>query len=238
MNVAPVPADRRFPAIRALFVAADLDAEELAALDAAMADVRTLAPRRDIFTEGRVPEERLLLLEGWAFRTHLLADGRRQIIQFLLPGDLIVGFAGLPAPASIVALTPTVLCPAPTPRGTDTGLARAYATARALDQRYLFRQVTRLGRLSAYERLLDWFCEIHERLSRSGSCSADAIRPPISQEVIADALGLTAVHVNRTLQGLRRDGIIETSGRTVRLLNPAACRSVIEQRASGNAWRL
>ncbi|WP_169833075.1 Crp/Fnr family transcriptional regulator [Sphingomonas panacis] len=221
-----------------MLASADIDAQELGALDAAMANCCTVAPRREIVTEGAAPDEQLLLLEGWAFRVHLMADGRRQIIQFLLPGDLIVGFAGLPASASVVALTPSVVCHAPAPRGVETGLAQAYAAARALDQRYLFRQVTRLGRLSAYERLLDWFCEIHERLSRVGICSADTMTPPISQEVIADALGLTAVHVNRTLQVLRRDGVIKTTGRTVRLLNPAGCSSIVEKRASRSAWRL
>jgi CRP-like cAMP-binding protein len=231
MNMALASSSRSAPAIRALQALADLGTSDRAALDGAIAGSRIFSSRQEIVSEGGAIAQPLLMLDGWAYRMNLLADGRRQIIQFLLPGDLISGFDTASAPATVVALTRTQVCPAPV-AGEDTpGLLQAYAAARALDQQYLFRQITRLGRLSAYERLVDWFCEMHERLSRSQSCGSDAMMLPVTQELIADTLGLTNVHINRTLQALRRDGIIETVGKTIRLLNHTACRTIAGHRS-------
>lgn len=218
------------PAILALQTLADLDLSECAALQSAISRRRNFAPRQEILAEGAALSQPLLMLEGWAYRTHLLADGRRQIIQFLVPGDLIANVDGVAAPASIIALTELNLCAAPAAGSEGSGLARAYAAMRALDERYLFRQITRLGRLSAYERLVDWFCEVHERLARSQSCGGNAMTLPVTQEMMADTLGLTNVHINRTLQALRRDGIIETVGKTVRLLDHGACQAIVGHR--------
>jgi CRP-like cAMP-binding protein len=213
------------PAVRALMALSDLNQLDMAAIETAAADARSFPPRRDIVARGAALPQPLLIVDGWAFRSRILADGRRQIIDFLLPGDLITSSL---APASIVALTQTMVANAPAP-GSDTGgLTSAYAAAEGLSERYLLRQITRLGRLSAYERVADWLCEIHERLARSGSCAGNAMTLPTTQEVIADTLGLTGVHVNRTLQALRRDGLIEVVGKTIRLRDRAASLAIAD----------
>lgn len=216
----------RFTAIAALH---DRD---LAALDAAGRMARHVAQRREIVAEGTKLQQPLLLLDGWACRTRLLADGRRQILQFVLPGEVIGNFgtSALTTLAPVLALTPIAVCPAPAPGAGMTGLAEAYAVSRDLEERYLLRQITRLGRMNAYERMVDWLCETDERLNLSGLRDGAPMTVPLTQEIIADALGLTNVHVNRTLAALRRDKLVQVEGKTITLLDRNACRAMVRTR--------
>jgi CRP-like cAMP-binding protein len=68
--------------------------------------------------------------------------------------------------------------------------------------------LTRLGRLSAQERLADWLLETCDRLTLAGPAAGGNLPVPLTQELLADALGLTSVHINRTLQSMRRDGLL------------------------------
>src|SRR4051812_2192373 len=191
-------------AILRLEALAELAAVESGAIRQAAAFPKRVEPRREILAEGWPVGEPMILLSGWACRTRNFWDGRRQILSFLLPGDLI-GMCRHSQPlaaTTVTALTPVSLCRAPAPRegAAGTGLAEAYAASGALEEYYLFRQIARLGRLSAYERLIDWTLEMHERLALAGLAGPDRFPMPLTQEAIADTLGLTSVHVNRTLQ--------------------------------------
>jgi len=197
------------------------DAERLALRQAAEFPQR-IRGTRDLILAGQRTPGPLLLLDGWLGRVQLFSDGRRQILSFLLPGDVIqdAGTFQPVAPSTITAMSDSVLCPAPAPQG--QGLREAYAASVALDEIYLLRQIARLGRMSAYERIQDWLSEIHERLLLAGRAGPESFPMPLTQEMLADALGLTSVHVNRTLQAMRRDGVLEWRGGTVRLLQGAA----------------
>ena len=81
--------------------------------------------------------------------------------------------------------------------------------SRAIEEAHLLAQITRLGRLSALERIADLFLELYERLSLAGLASNGRFALPLTQEVVADALGLTSVHLSRTLQLARRRGEFE-----------------------------
>ncbi|GAA0743202.1 MULTISPECIES: Crp/Fnr family transcriptional regulator [Sphingomonas] len=177
---------------------------------------------RDLILAGQRTPGPLLVLDGWLGRVQLFSDGRRQILSFLLPGDVIqdAGTFQPVAPSTITALCDAVLCSAPAPE--DEGPREAYAASAALDEIYLLRQIARLGRMSAYERIQDWLSEMHERLLLAGAAGPESFPMPLTQEMLADALGLTSVHVNRTLQAMRRDGILEWRGGTVRLRQSAA----------------
>lgn len=201
------------PALVRLAALAPLDGDELAALSAATKDLRRVRARREILGEEEPILHASILLSGWACRTQTLSDGRRQIVSVMLPGDLI-GMCRQRDPLSasaVLALTDVVLCQAPEPKEArcGTGLAEAYAMSGALDEVYLLRGITRLGRLSAYERVADWLLEVHERLTLAGIASGNQFPMPLTQEMLADALGLTSVHINRTLQTMRRDGAVE-----------------------------
>src|SRR5690606_35964259 len=141
------------------------------ALGAAAMNAMRFAAHREIVSEGAAGLTPSILLDGWACRIRNFPDGRRQILGFLLPGEMI-GVCRPHEPlvlTTIVAATPVALCPAP-PCGTGAGagLDEAFAVSAALEQSYMFRQIARLGRLSAYERLLAWLLETRERLALSG----------------------------------------------------------------------
>ncbi|WP_294235900.1 Crp/Fnr family transcriptional regulator [uncultured Sphingomonas sp.] len=205
------------PAILRLSALASLDNADLALLRNAMDAPRIYPVRHTFLTLGRPIAEPLLLLQGWAARVRILPDGRRQFMSFYLPGDVIgVSHQAMPlASATVMALTECTVCPAP-PAPAGSGLAQAYAVAEALDEAYLLGHVVQLGRLNAQERISDFLLEIYERLSLAGLTVGGSFEMPLTQEMLADALGLTPVHVNRMIQQARRDGeLMWKSGRVL-----------------------
>jgi CRP-like cAMP-binding protein len=210
---------------------APLDGAELAVLAEAARDRRRIPVHREIVGEGRPIAQASILLSGWAYRIRQFADGRRQVLGFLLPGELI-GMCRQSRPlasTSILAATEVTLCPAPTSEP-GSALAEAYAVSGAIEEHYLMRQIARLGRLNAYERVVDWLLEIRERLAAAGLTQGEYFPVPMTQEVLADALGLTSVHVNRTLQTLRREGVLELRSGTARLNDRERLKSLVEYR--------
>lgn len=206
---------------------------DLHALNTSALNVTRYAAHREIVAEGAAGLTPSILLEGWACRVRQYPDGRRQILGFILPGEMI-GVCRHHEPlalTSVVAATPVTLFPTPLAEtGKGAGLDEAYAVSAALEQSYLFRHIARLGRLNAYERLLDWLLETRDRLALSGLANEAGFRLPLTQEVLADALGLTSVHVNRTLQLMRREKLIELSGGVVRLIDPERLAGLVDYR--------
>ena len=218
-------------AIARLASLAALSSAEIDLLHEAERSHQRFAPQREIVPEGAPVREAAILLSGWACRVRQFADGRRQVLGLLLPGDLVGMYLQREplAVTSIHALSEVTLCPAPDAAG-QPELTEAYARSRALEEAYLFRQVARLGRLSAYERIADWLLEIRDRLTAAGLADDRRLPMPLTQEVLADTLGLTSVHVNRTLQSLRRDGMIEWRGGVVHLIDPEALERLLDYR--------
>jgi CRP-like cAMP-binding protein len=213
--------DDRHPALQRLAALVPLEAEVIDVIATAAAQVQTIRARRELISEGREIAEPLLLLRGWAARVRLLPDGRRQFLSFLLPGD-VVGHCPQPraiAVATVVALTDVLVCAAP-PASPGSTLATIYAVNDALDQAYVLAQVTRLGRLNAQERIGDLLLELHERLTLSGMARGTGFDLPLTQETLADALGLTSVHVNRMVQQARRENDLQWKGGRVTLIDP------------------
>ena len=214
--------DPRTPALTRLMALAALDQPAIAALQAAMEEARAVRSRRDIITEGREITQALLLLSGWAARVRLLPDGRRQFLSFLLPGDLI-GACDHPhavAVSTVIAMSDVTVCALPQAEP-GSPLHIAYAVSRAIDEGHLLAQITRLGRLNAQERISDLLLELYERLTLNGSVSGNGFDLPLTQETLADALGLTSVHVNRMLQQARREGDMQWRVGHVKLSDPA-----------------
>jgi hypothetical protein len=134
----------------------------------------------------------------------------------------------VPSCGSVQAHDRLVTCPVPRadPGDLKSTLEQALAANRALQESYLCRQIVRLGRMSAYERLVDWLLEIRSRLRLSGHDIAERFEMPMSQELLGDALGLTSVHINRVIKTLREDRLITISGRIVTLHDVAALKRV------------
>lgn len=219
-------------AVIRLGLLASLTGQEVEALQLAEHGCLRFSPQREIVVEGTPVRDASIVLSGWACRVRHFADGRRQILGFLLPGDLI-GICRQREPVAVTtvfALTDVVICPAPRAEPGKSGLGEAYAVSAALEEAYLFRQIARLGRLSAYERIVDWLLETRDRLRLADLAHGGSFPMPLTQEVLADTLGLTSVHVNRTLQSLRRDQRIEWRNGMVRLVDPEGLAALIDYR--------
>ena len=195
---------------------ADLRDSDVSALIAICQDVRPVPAQRDILREGERPEEVHVILEGWAARYKTLRDGSRQIVAFLIPGDfcdLHVAVLGH-MDHGIVALT---RCEVGYIQSGEldaltshhNGLTKALWWATLVDESVLREWILNVGRRDAFERIAHLLCELHARMQMVGLAPGDRLALPLTQDQLADATGLTAVHVNRTLQRLRAEGLIE-----------------------------
>lgn len=215
------PLGNSLPAFSRLARLAVLDKAAESALLEAMARPQLFRPRRDLMVEGRDIASPHLILSGWAARVRILLDGRRQFLNFLLPGDVIGLYQHQKpvAPTSVITLTEVTTC-VPPAWGTSPALDEAYAVAHALDEAFLLAQIARLGRMNAMERIGDLMLELQERLTMGELAQGRSFELPITQETLADALGLTAVHVNRMLQAARRAGDLIWSSRSMTIPDP------------------
>ena len=162
------------------------------------------------------------LISGWACRFRHLSDGRRQIFDLVLPGDGVsVCLRSNPfANTSTMALTPLRLVDAAALIHGDDPDGELLAALQFLadaDERRALNQIVRLGRMTALERLAQLFLELHERLRVIGQAEGARFACPLTQETLADVTGLSVVHVNRTLQELRRQGLVTMERGWVRL---------------------
>jgi CRP-like cAMP-binding protein len=215
------------PAVATKFEAfTRLSPEDRAALADITQNVRYVEARRDLVAEGDKPRHVYLVLDGWGARYKSLPDGTRQILNFLLPGD----FCGVSAyllremDHSIGAITKLKVATI-TPdemQGLRQGRPRIAEALRweELVSESIQREWTlNVGLRIAYQRLGHLLVEIYLRLQVVGRASDGRCDFPLTQNDLADATSLTSVHVNRTLQELRRDGLIELERRQLHILD-------------------
>lgn len=196
-----------------------LSHEERRALDDAGSSPRDVKAGVDLVSEGDRADDLLILTEGWAFRYATTERGGRQISALLLPGDIgnldSLMFDHLEY--GVRTLTDAMVVELPRARALALGdrfpaIARMFTRLAMSENRVLTKWLLLLGRRSARERLAHLLCELSVRL---GTEDEAGFVCPLTQEQFADLLGLTSVHVNRTLQQLRQDGLIATDGRKV-----------------------
>jgi CRP-like cAMP-binding protein len=172
-------------------------------------------PGTTLFAEGRSAAPQFLL-SGWACSQRVLRDGRRQIFDFILPGEGFGYGSAVEGQArqTVVALTSVETVDAAAfidaARGASSdGLWRAIrATEREEDARRLEHMV-RLGRLTAHEKVAHFILEMQRR---SGATGAPSFALPLTQETISDALGVSVVHLNRVLRQLRSENLLQLRG--------------------------
>ena len=167
----------------------------------------------------------LMLLSGWACGQRILGDGRRQIIRIILPGDAIGSIAhpSMPALTAAVALTPVWVADArsllalPDEDGAPSiGFAQALAGMAHADEACMRDQIVRVGRQTAYERLVHLILELHARSRAVGLGDHNSFQLPLTQEQLGDVLGISVVHTNRTMQQIRKDKLLDVrSGRVL-----------------------
>jgi CRP-like cAMP-binding protein len=163
---------------------------------------------------------------GWLARYKILHNGSRQIIDFILPGQLVGLSACLFQRAlySVVAITKATLLTIPFEMVDEAferypALAKALFRSAALEGAILGEHLIDAARRSAYQRVSHLLLELLVRLNHGQSSDEMSFSLPLTQELIADALGLTPVHVNRTLRALREDRLIAMDGRSIRILD-------------------
>jgi len=186
-----------------------------------------------IVREGQRATECTLILRGFAYRQKLLGDGSRQIISIHIPSefvDLQNGLLGV-ADHSVQSLDRSEI--AAVPRAAVLDLVNASPALRmamwidTLIDASIFREwVVNVGRRDARARIAHLLCELAFRLEKIGAGRARTFDFPLTQEQLADATGLTAVHTNRTLQSLRKDGLIQLSNGLLRILDWDGLRDV------------
>jgi CRP-like cAMP-binding protein len=208
-----------------------LSADDKAALQHASRNTREIRPNRDIISEGDRPGHVHLMLEGWAARYKVIPDGSRQITAYLIPGDFCDlhitilkhmdhGIVAL-TPATVAFISHEEMRVLTTER---PELTRALWWATLVDEGVLRAWIVNIGRRDAYEGISHLMCEMHVRMKNVGLVEDGTFHMPVTQEELADTLGLTPVHVNRVLQRLRSEGLIELSGRMLNILDVGALR--------------
>lgn len=183
-------------------------------LDATVVKPRAVPADRDITREGDATRDVHLIVEGFACRYKLLRNGSRQIVAFLVPGDFcdLHVFLLNAMDHSISTITPARVVDIPPIRVLELtkrpALARALWWATLVDEAVLREWLLNIGQREAEGRIAHLICELHLRLKVVGFADGDRFALPITQAEIGDALGLSAIHVNRSLQVLRAQNLI------------------------------
>lgn len=206
-----------------------LDEDDLLALARLLERRTTVKKAKDIIVEGYRYRVLHVVESGFAIRYKLLHSGKRQIVNVILPGD-IIGFPACfyeHAVFSVTAVSEMRLHHVPLDAFADLCLERAkVATAlvwfAAREAAIYAEHIIDAGRREPLERLAHFLLEMLTRLQSIGCASADSFVMPLSQEGIGDVIGLSGPHVNRMLAELKRDGLIATKGHEVRILDRAA----------------
>jgi len=204
------------PVIRRLSAFRSIGEATTAALDKALRErVLRIDAGQDLIVEGDRPERVRIILSGWLARYKTLEDGRRQIVNFVLPGDSCDAFGYLlpRQDHSIGSLTTAIYSEIDRDRfeallARDRMLAEALWCEQLVDCAIQREWAVNIGRRMALERVAHLLCEIIERLRPVGLLNGDSCAFPVTQMDLADATGLSVVHLNRTLQELRAAGLI------------------------------
>lgn len=213
-----------------------LSDEERRRLDELISERREQhAVREDIIADGAHSPDCHVILSGLACRYKILPDGTRQIMAFLIPGDLCDAeiFILRAMDHGVAAMTPTetALVSAEDMKAMlrETGcLGEALWWGTMTDLGVLRERIIDHGRRNAYERISHLLYEMLVRYRMVELTRDDSFDFPITQTDLADATGLTPVHANRTLQKLRADGLIETSGKVMTILDPERLKEVAQ----------
>jgi CRP-like cAMP-binding protein len=196
-----------------------LSAEEQEVVEALRGAVRDFEPGEAIVRQGDRPSFSSVMQSGWAARVKFLADGQRAISALHMAGDFVDLHSLLlkPMDHSVLALTPCRIVTVPHEdlrRATERcpHLTRILWLDTLIDAAIHREWIAGLGRRSAASRLAHLFCELLMRAEAVGLVERLGYDLPLTQAMLADVLGITAVHVNRSLQELRQNALVRFEG--------------------------
>jgi CRP/FNR family transcriptional regulator, anaerobic regulatory protein len=201
-------------------------------------------PGATILQEGQDSPHLYTLLAGWAFRFKALPDDRRQILDFALPGNLL-GMQGAvfeKIEHSVEALTEVTLCAFDRARlwelfNHHPSLAFDVAWLASRGEHFVDGNLLAVGRQTAEERVGHLFLQLYDRLAALGAVEGKKFACPASQRHIADALGLSLVHTNKTIQRMRRKGLIRWSPDSVEIGDEGKLRAMTGRREDDRRMR-
>jgi CRP-like cAMP-binding protein len=181
---------------------------------------------QEIVTEGESIDFVFVIEEGWAIRFRMLEDGRRQILNFMLPGDCfdLMSLNKARSDHSVLAATPVNLRRIKSDLFLKTvaqnpSLATSFWWAAIQEEAILREQIVRVGRKSAKERLGHLILELNRRVAAVTGQLDDHLSMPVPQSILADALGLSVVHISRSLTRLKSEGLIEVTKTGFKILD-------------------
>lgn len=194
---------RKRPSLR------EFTAEELAFVKEFKIDELRVDPGASFLREGARSEHLYTVLSGWAFRYKMLDDGRRQILNYTLPADM-VGLQGTlmqEMEHSVEALTPLVVCVFPRTKLWELfshfpSLAFDITWLAAREEQLIDEHLVSLGRRTALERTAYLLLHLYVRADEAGLVKDNRIQFPFTQQHLADTLGMSLVHTNKTLKRL------------------------------------
>jgi len=223
-----------------------LSPAEIGVLSEFQSNPRRIRRGREIIAEGRKYDGLSVLLEGVALRYRVLQDGRRQVLNIILPGDLI-GFPGCffeNALYSIAALGDCTVSPVSFVRflglfETHPRLGAAIFWSLSCEAAMYAEHLIGVGRRSALERVAHFILEMLTRLQAIGLADERSYRLPLTQELLADALGLSVQYVNQTLRQLREEELVTVERQQVTILNVEALAALADfERSYINRFRI
>ncbi len=180
----------------------------------------------DLVRDGERPEHSTLMLSGFSARYNVLNDGKRQISAVHVPGDFVDLHSLLldPMDHSVLALTDSQVVQVPHARlreltETHPHLTRLLWTLTVIDAAIFRQWLVASGHLPAVAQIAHFFCELWTRLSAVGLAAENSFDLPISQADLGDAMGRSAVHVNRCLMALRRERLLDWTGGRAKILD-------------------
>ena len=223
-----------WPVVRRLSVLRSLSVEGIASLEKVLHEnVQQLDAGEDLVREGEPVDSVRIILSGWLCRYKTLEDGRRQIVNFVLPGESCDAHAYLLSVMdhSIATLTPVIFAEVKRVQferllASDHSLAEAFWCETLLNGVIQREWAINLGRRVALERVAHLFCEVLERLRPLGLVADNSCSFPVTQVDMADATGLSVVHVNRTVQELRSSGLIVLRDRILTVNDAEALKNI------------
>ncbi|WP_315924903.1 Crp/Fnr family transcriptional regulator [Mesorhizobium sp. SP-1A] len=228
---------RRYPCekcpLRPLPLFREFESQELAFISTFKKGELAVDKGATVLVEGSHSAHLYTVLSGWGFRYKLLDDGRRQILNYVMPGDLI-GLQGTvmgEMQHSIEALSPLLLCvfereQLPELYRKHPGLAFDITWLAAREERMLDENLLSVGRRSALERASYLIAFIFARATGLGLNDSKPMQIPITQQHIADTLGLSLVHTNKTLRKLSSRGLIVWRDGGCEVMDPEALQKL------------
>lgn len=213
----------------------ELSAEEERAIRASVAETRTIAADEVAVRSGERLSSSMMLLSGWMARSKDLPSGERQVTELHIAGDFtdLHGLTLHCLDHDVVAMSDCTVALVPHERLREITrqfprLGQIYWFTTNVDAAIHREWALSLGQRSAISRMAHLFCEMYERLDVVGAISGNGYEFPLTQRELSECLGLTVVHANRTLQELRRRGLVQLENRQVKILDRRGLEGVAE----------